>query len=78
MCPTCTASCRAGLPVPEVMRMLMYAEGYGDPARGRATFAGLSDRLRAVRCAECPECTARCPNGVRVKARMTVAQTCLA
>lgn len=77
LCPTCTASCRAGLPVSEVMRMLMYAEGYGDLGRGQAAFATLSDRLGAVRCGDCPECTARCPNGVRVKARMSVAQACL-
>lgn len=70
LCPTCTADCRSGLPIPEIMRAVMYADGYGDLPRARKTFADLSVEARTKNCESCPRCTAHCPNGVRVRDRM--------
>lgn len=73
LCPTCTADCRLALPVPEIMRALMYAEGYGDLARARSVLAELSIGERIVDCESCRQCTAHCPNGVQVRDRIRAA-----
>ena len=50
----------------DVLRFLMYAEGYGQFALGREQFQALPASLTAVRCASCSNCTVECPNGVQV------------
>ncbi len=75
LCPSCSVTCPAGLPVPELMRMMMYARGYDDLPRARAAYADLEDSIQRVRCEKCPECTAHCPQGVAVRDLMLTAQT---
>ena len=74
MCGACEGQCSQGLPVADVLRYLTYAEGYGQFALGRENFLQLSSREREVRCADCTECTVRCPNGVKVARRVARAQ----
>jgi hypothetical protein len=78
LCPTCTAGCRLGLPVPEIMRAMMYAEGYGNLSRASETYADLVGGAATANCESCPECTIRCPNGVRVRDRLLSARARLA
>lgn len=73
-CGICEGTCAQGLPVPEVLRYVMYAEDYGQFALGREHFKQLPAELAAVRCGDCPTCTVNCPNGVRVSSRLTRAQ----
>ena len=74
MCGTCQGQCAQGLPVADVLRFLMYAEGYGEFALGRGEFKALPAHLGAVRCNSCGNCTVHCPNGVQVAARLQKAQ----
>jgi len=74
MCGTCSGACAQGLPVPDVLRSLMYAEGYGEFALGREHFRALPAELARVRCSDCSECTVKCANGVRVFERLSRAQ----
>jgi hypothetical protein len=74
MCGHCEGQCAQGLPVADVLRFLMYAEGYGQFALGREHFKALPAELAAVRCGSCSNCTVQCPNGVRVAARLHRAQ----
>jgi aryl-alcohol dehydrogenase-like predicted oxidoreductase len=74
MCYRCAGQCAKGAAVPETLRYLSYADFYGQFALGREHFAGLAEAQRQVRCADCAECTVRCPNGVRVAERMIRAQ----
>jgi hypothetical protein len=74
MCGHCEGQCSQGLPVADVLRFLMYAEGYGQFALGREHFKALPAELAAVRCGSCANCTVECPNGVRVAARLHRAQ----
>ncbi len=69
-CGACSATCRVGLDIAEINRAVMYADGYGDPALARATYAKLPPARRAAACAACPDCSARCPNGLNVAQRM--------
>jgi uncharacterized protein len=74
MCGQCDGSCQKGLPVADVLRYLTYADGYGQFELGRENFASLQAEHAAVRCGDCNDCTVACPNGVKVRHRMSRAQ----
>jgi uncharacterized protein len=78
MCGQCDGQCPQGLPVSDVLRYLMYAEGYGQFALGRDRFLALPAGVRSVRCGDCSECAIKCPNGVKVAERLALAQQMLA
>jgi len=77
MCYACTGACRKGVAVPDVLRALMYAEGYENPDRGRAAFAAVPAAARQVRCEECVACTVECRAGSDVRARLLRARALL-
>jgi len=74
LCGQCDGMCRQGLPVRDVLRFAMYAEGYGQFALGRERFRELPAEHAAVRCSECSGCTVQCPHGVRVAEGLIRAQ----
>lgn len=73
-CGQCEGTCPKGLPVSDMVRFAMYADGYGQFALGRERFLEMPEDVRAVRCGDCAECAVKCPNGVAVSARLTRAQ----
>ncbi len=73
-CNRCLDQCPQGLPIPDMLRCLMYAEGYGEFALGRERFLELPPQAARVRCRDCAACAVRCPNGVRVAERLIRAQ----
>jgi predicted aldo/keto reductase-like oxidoreductase len=74
MCGECAGQCPKGLPVPDMVRFVMYADGYGQFPLGRENFQRMSANHQAVRCTDCTSCPVKCPNGVHVSARLTRAQ----
>lgn len=78
MCGSCDGKCRQGLPVPDMLRILTYADGYGNFSLARQRFQELPRAVASVRCGDCGECAVDCPNGVRVRERLTLAQEILA
>ena len=66
------------MPVPDVLRILAYAEGYGQFALARERYLELPAGMRGIRCNECPSCSVDCPNGVQVRSRVMRAQELLA
>ena len=78
MCGTCGGVCAKGVPVPDVLRFLTYVEGYGQFAMAREKFLELPEDVRRVRCGDCAVCSVDCPNGVRVRERVSQAQAMLA
>jgi aryl-alcohol dehydrogenase-like predicted oxidoreductase len=74
MCGRCDGKCPRGLPVSDVLRCLMYAEGYGQFPLGRERFLQMPEHLTRIRCGDCASCPIRCPNGVRVTERLIRAQ----
>jgi aryl-alcohol dehydrogenase-like predicted oxidoreductase len=74
MCGQCDGQCRQSLPVADVLRFAMYADGYGQFALGRERFLSMADAHTRVRCADCPGCTVECPLGVKVVDRLVHAQ----
>jgi predicted aldo/keto reductase-like oxidoreductase len=77
MCGRCDGKCPKGLPVPDMLRFLMYAEGYGQFAMARDEFRGLPAEISTVRCGDCSTCAVQCPNGVQVAGRLARAQELL-
>ena len=73
-CNHCEGACAQGLPVSAMLRILTYADGYGQFALARERFRELPAEHASVRCGDCSECTVQCPNGVQVSARLARAQ----
>jgi predicted aldo/keto reductase-like oxidoreductase len=78
MCGCCGGVCDKGVPVPDVLRFLTYAEGYGQFALARERFLEMPQAARDVRCSDCPSCSFRCAYGVAVRDRLAHAQEMLA
>jgi len=78
MCGSCGGVCDKGVPVPDVLRFLTYAEGYGQFALARERFLEMPQPARDVRCSDCTSCSFTCAYGVGVRDRMTHAQEILA
>jgi aryl-alcohol dehydrogenase-like predicted oxidoreductase len=74
MCGECEGQCAKGLPVADVLRYAMYADGYGQFELGRDHFRTLPAKLAAVRCGDCTACTVQCRFGVNVAERVCRAQ----
>jgi predicted aldo/keto reductase-like oxidoreductase len=74
MCGKCDGACSQGLPVADLLRYLTYAEGYGQFSLGREHFLALPEKITAVRCRDCANCTVSCPYGVKVASRVAHAQ----
>jgi aryl-alcohol dehydrogenase-like predicted oxidoreductase len=74
MCGRCEGKCPKGLPVADMVRFVMYADGYGQFALGREHFLRMAAEHQQVRCGDCATCAVQCPNGVGVAERMIRAQ----
>ena len=74
MCGQCEGQCPKGLPVADMVRFVMYADGYGQFPLGREHFLRMSAEQQAVRCGDCATCAVQCPHGVKVAERMMRAQ----
>ncbi len=60
MCGECDGHCAKGLPVADMLRYVMYADGYGQFELGRDHFKQLPAELASVRCGDCLSCTVEC------------------
>jgi predicted aldo/keto reductase-like oxidoreductase len=78
MCYSCRGQCPKGVPVQDQLRILAYADFYRDFRLAQRSFAALPKEVRDLRCADCVQCSVRCPNGVRVADRLIRAQELLA
>ncbi len=74
MCGTCQGQCAQGLPVADLVRFVMYADGYGQFPLGRENVQRLPARHQNARCSDCNECIVHCPHGVQVTAQLTRAR----
>ena len=66
MCGECEGQCQKGLPVHDMVRFTMYADGYGQFPLGRENYMRLSEQHKQVRCGDCADCPVHCPHGGRV------------
>ena len=78
MCGQCDGQCPKGLPVADMVRFVMYADGYGQFPLGRENFQRMAAEHQQVRCGDCADCPVQCPHGVHVADRLTRAQVLFA
>jgi hypothetical protein len=78
MCGSCGGTCDRGVPVPDVLRFLTYAEGYGQFALARERFMAMPRSVRDIRCRDCASCSFGCAYGLAVRDSLTRAQEILA
>jgi aryl-alcohol dehydrogenase-like predicted oxidoreductase len=78
LCGRCDGTCRKGLPIPDILRCGMYAEGYGQFDMGRSKYLALPQWARKSGCGDCPSCSVRCAYGVRVAERVARTRRLLA
>jgi uncharacterized protein len=78
MCGSCGGTCDRGVPVPDVLRFLTYAEGYGQFALARERFLEMPRPARDVRCSDCASCSFNCAHGLAIRDTLTRAQGLLA
>ncbi len=74
MCGSCQGQCPQGLPVADMVRFAMYADGYGQFPLGRENFQRLPAAHQNVRCSDCGSCPVVCPHGVHVAEQVGRAQ----
>jgi len=73
-CGECDGACAKGLQIADTLRVLTYADGYGQFALARERFNELPAHHATARCADCTECTVKCPHGVHIAERIARAQ----
>jgi hypothetical protein len=73
-CGECKGQCPKGLPVADMVRFVMYADGYGQFGLGRENFLRMAAEHQEVRCSDCATCAVQCPHGVHVAKRLMRAQ----
>jgi hypothetical protein len=78
LCGACTRQCPAGVKVADIMRYLLYHDGYGHRARAVSLYRRLPPGTSAAACAACQQCKAVCPWGVPVRERLRNAHSLLA
>ncbi|MCK4965746.1 4Fe-4S dicluster domain-containing protein, partial [bacterium] len=74
-CGECTDVCPYGTNVSDVMRYLMYADGYGEYQLGGDSYNKLRVSEQAANCAECDKCLVPCGYGLDIKERMVRAHS---
>jgi aryl-alcohol dehydrogenase-like predicted oxidoreductase len=73
MCGGCLGDCPYGVARGDLLRAVMYYEGYGNDSLARDSL----ERIPAgdlERCLECPSCSVICRRGIDMKAQVKVAQ----
>lgn len=70
MCGVCGQVCARGVRFADVLRFLMYAEGYRQSEMAREHYFSLADSERAEVCLSCSRCTIRCAHRLNIRDRM--------
>jgi predicted aldo/keto reductase-like oxidoreductase len=77
LCGKCESGCPNGVAISTINRCIMYAEAYKNMELSRATYSEVPASASAFTCLGCQICTARCVNGLDIKAKMARARKIL-
>jgi uncharacterized protein len=70
MCGACGQTCKRGVRCTDILRFLMYAEGYGEFELAREEYSSLKAEEQAAQCLSCGTCMMRCASRLNMKNRM--------
>jgi uncharacterized protein len=68
LCANCEPTCPEKVEISTVNRSLMYLEAYGSKELARSTYEEI--KQSAAACQGCGACTAKCVNGIDIRAKM--------
>ena len=74
MCGGCVGECPYGVSHQDLLRLVMYHDGYEDDSLVRESLQRMA-REDTQRCFDCPSCSVVCRRGLDIRARMQSAQT---
>jgi predicted aldo/keto reductase-like oxidoreductase len=75
LCGGCTGECSYGVPYGDLLRAVMYHDGYRNEPLARETVKGSVLRQIWQHCSECSPCTAVCRRGLQIKEQIHFALT---
>jgi len=70
MCGLCQASCPLFIKTTDILRYLIYYEGYGKKALAKKAYSKLKPEQTVLSCQNCGECERACLYGVSVRKRI--------
>ena len=73
MCGDCTVECPYGVPHCDLLRLVMYHDGYENDSLLRESLQTIT-RQDIQHCSECPSCSVICRRGLDVRAQIKMAQ----
>jgi predicted aldo/keto reductase-like oxidoreductase len=74
MCGSCRKMCPYGLPIQDINRCLMYAEGYRNFDLALQTYKEISKKSRIIACDECEACQVQCKYHLNIPERLNHAR----
>jgi predicted aldo/keto reductase-like oxidoreductase len=78
LCGVCESTCPKGVAISTINRCLMYKEGYKESELARSTYVEIPASISASACLNCPDCVARCVNGLDIAMKMDRSRRLLA
>ena len=73
LCGGCIGECPYGVPRGDLLRTVMYHEGYENDSLARDSLQRIT-RNDIERCSECPSCSIICKRGIDMKAQIKIVQ----
>jgi len=73
-CQECLPACPKRVDIPEIMRSLMYHNGYRNPRLALETYSGIPSQQSLEACSACVSCQAVCRNGNNIGRAIKLAQ----
>ena len=84
MCGACLRACPANVPIPDIMRCLVYYDEHGKVQRARRGYRRRVSAATYASCGSCaedalrPHCMRACPHGLDIKRKLAYAHSILA
>jgi len=74
MCGGCSGECPYGVSHTDLLRVVMYHDGYEDDRLVKEALGGTMTLQNLQRCSDCPSCSVTCRRGLDIKAQIRLAQ----
>ena len=77
MCGGCAGECPNGVVYGELLRLVMYHDGYENDRLARESIEKSPALAQIERCSDCSSCLVQCRRGIDIRAKMQVARSIL-
>jgi aryl-alcohol dehydrogenase-like predicted oxidoreductase len=74
LCGGCTGECPQDVPYRDLLRVVMYHDGYQDHLLARKVFSEIESIQSFEKCSECSSCSITCRRGLDIRGQIRLAQ----